>query len=457
MSHSFKQLPLPAAQQDNLTELGYFDMTDIQQASLPDVLSGKDVIGQAKTGSGKTVAFGLRLIDCLHVKFFAPQALVLCPTRELAGQVANALRKLARYQQNIKIITLSGGMPLGPQFASLEKGGHIIVGTPGRVKDLIQKGKLDLSEVKVSVLDEADRMLEMGFHEDVEMILNECKPDRQSLLFSATFNAEIEKIAQTMMIDPVWIKGTQEDTPEDITHHFFEVEHSDKPEALFSVLQQFLPKQVMLFCNTKAYCQEISDYLNDHGIVTRALHGDMEQKERDQTLTLFSNQSITAVVATDVAARGLDIANMPCVINVDLPKQIDVFVHRVGRTGRNKSKGQAITFITSRQKNLISNYEELISQSIRIKTITEKQQNKLPLPEFQTIMLASGKKDKIRPGDIVGALTQGAGVNSQDIGDINVLPVVTYVAINRKIANHAVGKLSRTKIKNRSIKMRLVD
>jgi len=457
MSNSFKQLPLPSAQQDNLHDLGYHEMTPIQQACLPDVLAGKDVIGQAKTGSGKTVAFGLRLIDCLNAKFFAPQALVLCPTRELAGQVASSLRKLARYQQNIKILTLSGGMPIGPQFASLEKGGHIIVGTPGRILDLIYKGRLDLSKVKVSVLDEADRMLEMGFHEDVAEILEQCEKTRQSLLFSATFNEEIEQIAQTVMRDPIWIKGTVEDTPADITHHFFEVDqHEQKPESVWNALQQFLPNQAMLFCNTKVYCQEICDYLNDKGIVARALHGDMEQKERDQTLNVFSNQSVSILVATDVAARGLDIANMPCVINVDLPKQTEVFVHRVGRTGRNKSKGQAITFITSRQKNLLPTYEDLIAQSIKVKRVAEHSRNKMQLPEFQTLMLAAGKKDKLRPGDIVGALTKSAGVSAQDIGDITVLPMITYVAINRNVADQAVGRLSRSKIKNRTIKMRLL-
>ena len=458
MSNSFNQLPLPPEQLDNLKDLGYQEMTPIQQACLPEVLAGKDVIGQAKTGSGKTVAFGLRLIDCLNVRFFAPQALVLCPTRELAGQVAGSLRKLARYKQNIKILTLSGGMPIGPQFASLEKGGHIIVGTPGRILDLIYKGRLDLSKVNVTVLDEADRMLEMGFKEDVTEIFEQCQSDRQSLLFSATFNEEIERIAQTMMKNPTWIKGADEDTPSDITHHFYEVDqHENKPEAIWNAMQEFEPKQAMLFCNTKIYCQEICDFLNDKGVVARALHGDMEQKERVLTLALFSNESVSVLVATDVAARGLDIADMPCVFNVDLPKQTEVFIHRVGRTGRNKNKGQSITFMTTRQKNLIPTYEDLIHQPIRIKRISAGSRKKIQMPEYQTVMMAAGKRDRLRPGDIVGALTQSAGVNASDIGNINILPVVTYVALKRDIADQAVGRLSRSRIKNKTVKMRLIN
>src|SRR3990167_1317171 len=338
----FASLGLSPELLTNLASMGYAEMTPIQAQSLPPILAGKDVIAQGKTGSGKTAAFGLGLLAKLDVKRFCIQVLVLCPTRELADQVAKEIRKLARTTHNLKVLTLCGGMPFGPQLGSLEHGAHIIVGTPGRVEEHLRKGSLVLDNLHTLVLDEADRMLEMGFQAALDAIIEKAPQQRQTLLFSATFPDQIQRIAKRIMQQPVMVKVESTHDSASIVQHFYKVENDEQRlPALRLLLLQFAPESAVVFCNTKKETQEIADALHNDGFSVLALHGDLEQRERDETLVRFANKSACILVATDVAARGLDIDSIEAVINYQLAHDSEVHVHRIGRSGRAGSKGFA--------------------------------------------------------------------------------------------------------------------
>ncbi|MCP5078348.1 MAG: ATP-dependent RNA helicase DbpA, partial [Psychromonas sp.] len=329
---SFSSLSLHSDLLSNLESLGYNEMTEIQAQSLPTILAGKDIIAQGKTGSGKTAAFGLGLLQKLNVKRFRIQTLILCPTRELADQVGKEIRRLARSIHNIKVLTLCGGMPFGPQIGSLEHGAHIIVGTPGRIEDHLRKGTLNLDNVDTLVLDEADRMLDMGFQDAIDNIIEQAPKERQTLLFSATFPDQIENIAKRILIDPVNVKVESTHDNSAIQQYFYKVSnHEDRMLALRLLLLQYQPESSVVFCNTKREVQEVNDELVNRGFSAIALHGDLEQKDRDQALIRFANKSATILVATDVAARGLDIDNLSAVFNFHIAHDQEVHVHRIGR------------------------------------------------------------------------------------------------------------------------------
>ncbi|PJE80229.1 ATP-dependent RNA helicase DbpA [invertebrate metagenome] len=454
----FSQLPLSPAFIKNLKELGYLQMTPIQQHSLPITLAGQDIIAQAKTGSGKTVAFGISLLTKIRQKFFGCQCLILSPTRELASQTAKAVRQLARYQQNIKIITLCGGQPIGPQIRSLEHGAHIIVGTPGRIGDHLHKETLDLSQVSTLVLDEADRMLDMGFIHDITKIIQYVPEQRQTLLFSATYTKSIKEISRSFQRSPeeVIIEG---DTKPDIHQQFFLTDKSKKTDKLLQILQDYRPDSSIVFCNTKKTCQDIFDYLNNHGCRALMLHGDLEQKERDQILIQFSNKSASLLIATDVAARGLDINNLSAVINYDLTSNHETYTHRIGRTGRAGKKGIALSLYTESEQYKVDKICRFLDQSIpseaecilspRIPT----KDRQLPLPPMVTFIIDGGKKQKLRPGDILGALTGKSGIAGNHVGKIDILYFTAYVAINRSVASKALSCL-QSNIKGRKFKVR---
>ncbi len=305
MTAPFSSLPLTKALLETLDSLGFTNMTAIQQHSLPLILEGKDVIGQGKTGSGKTAAFSLGVLSNLKVKRFRVQSLILCPTRELADQVAKEVRTLARGTHNIKVLTLCGGMPMGPQIGSLEHGAHILVGTPGRILDHLSKGRIDLSELNTLVLDEADRMLDMGFQDALDSIIEQAPTNRQTLLFSATFPQQIEAIAKRVMNQPEMIKVESTHSTQNIAQSFYKVDSLEqRDDALEALLLKHQPESSVVFCNTKKEVQNVSDELHHRGFSVIELHGDMEQRERDQALVLFSNKSVSVLVATDVAARG---------------------------------------------------------------------------------------------------------------------------------------------------------
>jgi ATP-independent RNA helicase DbpA len=452
---SFSHLELPLSQLDNLTQLGYKEMTPIQEAALPLGLGGEDLIAQAKTGSGKTAAFGIPLLNKLEVKSLVIQALVMCPTRELSNQVAEELRRLARFQQNIKIVTLCGGVPMRPQVASLEHGAHVVVGTPGRIRDHIEKGQLDLSQVNTVVLDEGDRMLEMGFKGEMIHILGFTPEQRQTLLFSATFPEDIKYISRRFQKNPMEISVESHHDMETIDQQFYICHHQEKLEGLVKLLAFNGFEHALIFCNTKKLVQEVSDYLESRGFSALALHGDMEQREREQVLIQFKHHSANLLVATDVAARGLDIEALPAVINYELPYEQDTYVHRIGRTGRAGLEGVAITLFTEKESYKLSRLGELQGHALSyesIDLIPNKRGSRVK-PKYVTLYISGGRKDKVRRGDVLGAITQSAGVEGKYIGKIDVVDHSTYVAVEPDYAHQVVSKLNQGKIKGRKFKV----
>ncbi|MBM7071247.1 ATP-dependent RNA helicase DbpA [Shewanella sp. 202IG2-18] len=457
-SSAFSSLPLKSELTSNLETMGYEKMTLIQEQSLPLILKGEDVIGQAKTGSGKTAAFGLGLLNKLDVKRFRIQSLVLCPTRELADQVAKEIRTLARGIHNIKVLTLCGGVPMGPQIGSLEHGAHIIVGTPGRLTDHLSRGRLDLSNVNLLILDEADRMLEMGFQDALDQILGETPHQRQTLLFSATFPKQIKSMTESIMYAPKRVEVKETHDNSSIEQHFYCLKNNDqRMQALRLLLLDKRPESAVVFCNTKRETQQVADELANLGFSALAIHGDLEQRDRDRVLLQFANKSLNVLVATDVAARGLDIDALDAVFNYHLPFDFEVHTHRVGRTGRAGSKGSAYTFYT--EKGYIT---ELIGESIGRQITSEAlpSDNILadipPVPEMKTIQIDGGKKQKLRPGDILGALTNGKEISGDEIGKIQISDIRAFVAVNRRIAKRALNKLKDGKIKGRNFRAWLV-
>lgn len=455
----FSSLELPKAMLSNLDDLGYKAMTPIQAQSLPYALKGQDLIAKAKTGSGKTAAFAIGVLLKLNQRDFGTQALVLCPTRELSTQVAKEIRRLARFKNNIKIVTLSGGQPIGPQIGSLEHGAHIIVGTPGRIQDLIRKNKLDLERCKTVVLDEADRMLDMGFYEQITGIIDHTPKQRQTLLFSATYPENIQKLSKDLQTNPVEVTVEAIHSTSQIEQIFYPLDKVKKPEALARLLSHYQPESSVIFCNTKAQCQEVSDQLKELGYFAAALHGDLDQRDRDQVLVQFANRSNSILIATDVAARGLDIADLEAVINYDLPRDPEIYVHRIGRTGRAGKEGLAVSIYRDSEQYKMDNISEYQSLSLQSESLSSlrKTSNELPeKPAMRTLCIAGGRKDKIRPGDILGALTGEAGIDGSAVGKIDIYDFVAYVAVQRSIARKAHGQLINCKIKGRRFKVRIL-
>jgi ATP-independent RNA helicase DbpA len=451
---SFSSLALRPELLNNLLSLNYHQMTPIQAQSLPLMLMNHDIIAQAQTGSGKTVAFGLAALQNLKIDCLQPQTLIICPTRELAEQVSQVLRSLARRLPNIKILNLSGGLAFRPQSDSLRHGAHVIVGTPGRILKHLDKKTLLLSNVSTVVLDEADRMLDMGFIDAMKQVLRYCPSKRQTLLFSATFTPPIKQLAKEFMKEPQEITVEEEKTVQDIEQKFLEVEHpSDKYNRLKKILVHYNPSATLIFCNTKEKTQELSSQLNQDGFSATVLNGDLEQAERDQAIIQFSNHSRRILVATDVAARGLDIKELPAVINFDLAFEPEVHVHRIGRTGRAGHKGLAISITTPKDAERLCALEDLMSQNLIWLSSDEfstASSQKLP-PKMVTLRLMAGRKDKIRAGDILGALTKDAGLESSAIGKIDILNLHAYVAIEQNFVKKAYTHFQNGKIKGKKV------
>src|SRR5574343_719542 len=358
-SDSFGALRLSPASLTNLAQLGYARMTPIQAASLPLTLAGRDLIAQASTGSGKTAAFGIPLVEKLDATLFDAQALVLCPTRELADQVTQELRRLARAVGNIKVVTLCGGVALRGQVQSLEHGAHVVVGTPGRIMDHLDRGSLSLAGVNTLVLDEADRMLDMGFFDDIAKVVRQCAKDRQTLLFSATYPEGIDKLASQFMRAPQTVKVEALHSAHKIRQVFVEVSETERLHAVSMLLAHFRPERTLAFCNTKQQWRDLVEVLQAQGYVALALYGELEQRERDQVLVQFANRSCSVLVATDVAARGLDIANLAAVINVDVTPDPEVHIHRIGRTGRGDAEGLALNLASMDEMGRVGKIEQL--------------------------------------------------------------------------------------------------
>ncbi|USS57818.1 ATP-dependent RNA helicase DbpA [Pseudomonas kermanshahensis] len=442
----------------NLDALGYASMTPIQAQSLPVILKGQDLIAQAKTGSGKTAAFGIGLLNPINPRYFGCQALVLCPTRELADQVAKELRRLARAEDNIKILTLCGGVSLGPQIASLEHGAHIIVGTPGRIQQHLDKGTLVLDGLNTLILDEADRMLDMGFFDAIASIIGKTPARRQTLLFSATYPSGIKQLAADFMRNPQQVKVESLHTDNQIEQRFIEIDAQQRLEAVTRVLGHYRPQSCVAFCFTKQQCEDVVAHLTAKGIVAQALHGDLEQRDRDQVLAMFANRSSSVLVATDVAARGLDIDGLDMVLNVELARDAEIHVHRVGRTGRAGEKGVAVSLVAPAEGHRAQAIEALQKSPLRWEQLDSlKNKGGEPLlPVMSTLCIAAGRKDKLRPGDILGALTGDAGIPGKQVGKIAIFDFQAFVAVERALAKQAMQRLNSGKIKGRVLKVRIL-
>ena len=452
----FASLPLDAATLANLASLGFTAMTPVQARSLPPILQGRDVIAQARTGSGKTAAFGLGLLHPLNPRFYGCQALVLCPTRELADQVAQEVRRLARGADNIKVLTLCGGVPMGPQVGSLEHGAQVIVGTPGRVQKHLTKGTLSLDGLNTLVLDEADRMLDMGFVDSISEIIGQTPARRQTLLFSATWPAGIRALADRFLRDPVTVEVEDTDDRPAIEQRFYEVAPEQRLDAVTQVLYSLRPVSCVAFCVTKQQCQEVADYLIAKGVSAMALNGDLDQRDRDQVLGRFANRSLSVLVATDVAARGLDIAALDLVINVELAHDPDTHTHRIGRTGRAGEAGLAVSLVAPREMRRALALEDQ-SGALPWLPLDEVRphSDRGPLqPPMATLCIGAGRKQKLRPGDILGALTGEAGIPGDKVGKITLFDHQAYVAVDHALADKALQRLQAGKIKGRSLRVR---
>jgi ATP-independent RNA helicase DbpA len=457
MSNQFRDFDLKEELLKNLEELGFDKMTPIQEKSLPLALKGDDLIGQAKTGSGKTAAFSLGILNDLKVKIQSPQALILCPTRELAEQVAVEIRKLARMLKNVKVVTITGGTGYHHQESSLDHGSHIIVGTPGRVAKLIKTKFITLREIKTFVLDEADRMLDMGFYDEIMGIESLLSENRQTLLFSATFPEAIVKLSENVQRSATMIKIDSLHEEGNILQHFYRLEsHKDKNKAVLRLLSSFLPERSIIFCKTKVITKNLTKFLKENGLLAEGIHGDLDQKDRTKVLTKFSNQSLSILVATDVAARGLDIKDLSAVINYDLPMDSEDYVHRIGRTGRAGKKGLAFSFYLEPEEYRLEEISEILQKECPHSELPELKEFEM-IPPMKTLFIAGGKKQKLRPGDILGAMVKEAGLEPNDVGDISILPITTYVAVKKEKINQAISKLSSGKIKNRSFRIGYVD
>jgi ATP-dependent RNA helicase DbpA len=453
---NFKSLSLAPTILSNLKTLGYNSMTPIQAKSLPLILEGNDIIGQAKTGSGKTAAFGLGVISNLIDNVPGIQSLILCPTRELADQVSSELRKLARSTPNVKIITTCGGISESSQARSLSKGAHIVVGTPGRVLKFLKTDKMQLDYVNTFVLDEADKMLDMGFSEDIELIGSYLPRKRQSLLFSATFPKEIQKLSQLILTNAKTVKVDLAIKKNLIKEIFYQVEdHSHKIKYLSRLLGKYQPESTVIFCKTKIICDEVAQYLIEKGVSAISIHGDHEQKRRTLALTKFSNGSCLVLVATDVAARGLDIKNLKAVINFDLTSDIKGYIHRIGRTGRQENAGLALSFFVEKETYKLEAIEKHQDTKLTVHEVNHLKGSK-PFklkPKYTTLYISGGRKDKIRPGDIVGGIIGTSKIEAQYIGDINILDTFSYVAIDTLYSEQVITALKNGKIKKRKYRV----
>jgi len=455
-SDSFSRLKLPAEMLNNLDQLGYKAMTPVQQQALPLVLAGKDVRAKAQTGSGKTAAFGIGVLNKLNQRNFGCQGLILCPTRELAGQVAEELRKLARFKQNIKILTLCGGQPIGPQIGSLQHGAHVVVGTPGRISDHIRKGTLRLDSVNSVVLDEADRMLDMGFIDEIENILNSVPRDRQTLLFSATYPEGIQTLSKHIQNQPEEVTVEAVASLSKIKQRFYDVpKMKNKDEALLTLLAHYPSESTVIFCNTKATCWDVQELLRAEGYFALALVGEMEQRERDQVLVRFANKSASILIATDVAARGLDVDDLQLVVNYDVTRDAEVHVHRVGRTGRAGKSGMAVSILAMSEMYKLEAINEYMDESFETSDFKQLAKKLEPQkPNMVTLAIDGGKRSKLRPGDILGALTAQDGIPGSDVGKINMFPNHAYVAVARPSARKALKMIQEKSMKGRRFRAR---
>ncbi len=458
-SQAFSSLNLKPELLQALESLSFTAMTPIQQQSLPALLAGRDVIGQARTGSGKTAAYGLAILSRIDPTVNTVQALVLCPTRELADQIAKEIRRLSRCLPNVKLTQLSGGISQRPQLASLEHEPHIIVGMAGRVLEHLDQGTLNLANLRVLVLDEADRMLDGDFEDASRAIVAHTPATRQTLFFSATYNDIVRDFSKTLQRDPVEITVDTVTSPAQVEQHFYEVDPLRRIDALAMLLSQRRPESALVFCHTRRDAQDVEQQLKKRGYAVLGLHGDIEQRERDEVLVRFHNGSCRVLIATDVAARGLDIPDLAAVISYELPEDASAHTHRVGRTGRAGRSGLALHLFSHRERARVAAIEQDLGEPIKTSKlgIPAKVQDNPVQPTRVTICIDGGRRDKLRPGDILGALTGAAGLPKEAVGKISSFDTRSYVAIDKKVAAEAMKRLREGKIKNKNFRVRPIE
>jgi ATP-independent RNA helicase DbpA len=454
---TFSALRLIEPLQRALAELEYLEMTPVQAASVPAILAARDVVAQAKTGSGKTVAFSLGVLSRVDSSTLLLQGLVLCPTRELADQVSREIRRLARFIPNVKVLTLCGGVPVRIHLSSLAHQPHIVVGTPGRILDLLRKEALPLGAVTTLVLDEADRMLDMGFADDIRDIIERTPKQRQTLLFSATMPESIRDFSRQFQNAPLDVTVTSDADAVLIHQTFFTVEPHAKLDALAALLLEHRPESALVFCNTRDGVRTVADFLLRQGFSVLSLHGELEQRERDEVLVRFANRSSNVLVASDVAARGLDIEELAMVVNVDIASDVDTHIHRIGRTGRAGSHGVALNLCGPSDASRVAQIEREQGAPLRWGTVPTPSAPTTPLQApFATLAIDAGRQDKLRPGDVLGALTGDAGVPADAVGKIDVFPTRTYVAVSREWSAKAMQRVRAGKIKGRKVRIRQI-
>lgn len=499
-------------------ELGYEEATPIQTAAIPVAIEGKDIIGQAQTGTGKTAAFSIPILNNIDRSNKSLQAVVLCPTRELALQVSVEIRKLSKYISSIKLVPVYGGQDIVKQIKSLKKGVQIIVGTPGRVMDHMRRKTVKFNKVNMVVLDEADEMLDMGFRDDIETILSEINEDRQTLLFSATMPKPILELTKKYQKDAVNIKiAKKELTVENIEQYYFEVRKNNKDDVLSRILDMYNPELSIVFCNTKKKVEELANELQGRGYFAEGLHGDLKQQQRDRVMGNFRSGKTEILVATDVAARGIDVKGVDLVINYDLPQDEEYYVHRIGRTGRAGKDGLALSFVCGREiyklKEIqrychtkirlrpvptlddvtntrvdsifdrlielirdedLTRVSEIIESKINASDLTsldvaaaflklhlsskenrEEEEDGIELSENESgmvrLFINIGKKDKIKPGDILGAIAGETGISGKLVGEIKMYDKYTFVEVPAESGKDVLFAMKNAKIRGKKI------
>lgn len=481
----FSSLGLPGSLLEAIAGLGFGSMTEVQARTVPSILKGRDLVVQAEPGSGKTLAFGLGMLAAAlpHLPPAPPEvrSLVVCPTRELAEQIAAEVRRLARRTPNVKVLVLCGGVPFRPQRDSLKQGAHVVVGTPGRLEEHLRKSSLHLEALKVLVLDEADRMLSMGFAPQIEAVVRHAPPARQTLLFSATMPDSIVKLGLEYQRDPERVivepaPNQLSETPDTVgTEHasadgvpsaasgggvvemrYHRVEVHERVAVLARWLALERPASTLVFSNTRSESASVAEELRRLGWVAASMHGEMSQRDRTHVMRLFANESCSVLVATDVAARGWDIGGLSAVVNLGLPRDPSVHLHRVGRTGRAGESGLALHFIAEEDRIALAAVERYQGRTAVLSAPPTATGGALPppaAPRMATLLLAAGKNKKLRPGDILGALTAEGGVSGDDVGLIHIDEGSSYVAVRAPVAERALSRLRSAPIKGKTIKV----
>ena len=470
----FAELGLSKPTLEALSHLGYERPTPIQEQAIPALLEGRDVIGQAQTGTGKTAAFGLPMVEYVDPDDEDVQALVLTPTRELCIQVTQALRAYGE-GRGIDVVAVFGGAPIRDQAARLGRGGQVVVATVGRALDMIERHHLFLDGARYVVLDEADEMLDLGFLEDVETILSRCPSGRQTALFSATVPPEIRALAEKFMWDPVEIRVRAATLTIDTVDQFYvEVPDGEKPDALARVLKSERPEQAIVFVRTKIGVDRLARRLNDKGVRVKALHGDMSQGSRDGVMIAFKSGRERLLVATDVAARGLDITGVSHVVNYDMPNSPDLYVHRIGRTGRAERSGRAITLVTPRQHRELQAIERHAKTEIapwspnggpaarrdggRGEEPRQPRRPRHTKPREHDgarakLFVGAGRRDGLEPADVVSALVDGSGLEGEDIHNVRVLERFSFAEVPAARVEEVVQAVSGTRVRDKEIRL----